>query len=87
MTQAESKKLFDFITNNPDALAVTAEQIFKFYDEYLAEDPDIKLELKLVLAKKEYENSPSILNYLKVELSMDPEGDILQKEFIKTMSD
>ena len=87
MTQAESKKLFDFITSNLDALAVTAEQIFKFYDEYLAEDPDIRLELKLVLAKKESENSPSILNYLKAELSMDPEGDILQKKFIKTMSD
>ena len=87
MTQAESKKLFDIITSNPDAISVTAEQIFKFYDEYLAEDPDIRLELKLVLAKKESESSPSILNYLKVELSMDPEGDILLKEFIKTMSD
>ena len=86
-SQADAKKLVDIMTNDPEAKSISAEHIFSFYDEYLSEDPNISLELKLILAKKIFEDSPSILKYLEVELSMDPEKDILLKEFTQTMRD
>ena len=85
--QGDAKKLVYFITNNPCALCVTSKQILQFYDEYLKEDSNISLELKLILAQKELKNYPSILKYLKIEWPIDHDKDILLKEFIQMMKE
>jgi hypothetical protein len=60
---------------------ITAEEIFTFYDEKLADDPNIDLEIKIILNRIEIEQSESIIKYLVRECGFEADKDLLLKLF------
>jgi len=72
------------LQNNP---YITGDEIFEFYENYLADDLNIDLELKYVLTKKDFEDSETILQYLNSELGFELEKDLLKKEFSKNLGE
>lgn len=60
---------------------ITGEEMFAFYDEYIPDYENVKLELKYILACAKYEQSTTIFKFITQDLDMDPNEDILIKDF------
>ena len=54
---------------SPDATEITAQNLFKFYDNFLSDDPNTDLELKYMLFNKE-KLAKTIFDYLEKYLEM-----------------
>jgi Ca2+-binding EF-hand superfamily protein len=76
----QAYELLDLIREGEEP-EITAEEIFTFYDEKLADDPNIDLEIKNILNRIEIEQSKSIIKYLVRECGFEADKDLLLKLF------